>query len=63
LTVILSHECLFGCRVYSVEIHGDGRVIYDGHAFVAVCGEQTKQIPQKKIRELYQAFHDANFFR
>src|SRR5579862_6897996 len=48
---------------YSVEIHGDGTVLYDGYLFaVAVPGKHRCTAPRKSVRELVRQFRDADFF-
>jgi hypothetical protein len=63
LVIHMERTICFGtCPVYSVTIYGDGTVEYLGERFVAVEGEQTAQISEEQVRELVQAFYDADFF-
>jgi hypothetical protein len=54
--------CEGTCPDYSVEITGDGRVIYVGNGFVAVLGERNATIPVDRVRALYQKFREVEFF-
>lgn len=54
--------CLGTCPSYSVEISGDGSVVYQGRACVAETGERRAQIPANEVRDLFAKFQDADFF-
>jgi len=54
--------CLGVCSSYTVEVHGDGMVLYDGGSFVAVTGKHRCSISQEKVRELVKMFRDADYF-
>lgn len=54
--------CLGTCPSYTVEIRGDGMVLYDGGGFVAVAGKHRCSISQEKVRELVKMFRDADYF-
>jgi hypothetical protein len=54
--------CLGKCPVYSVEVHGDGTVQYNGKMFVHDEGAHTAKISQAAVHELFQKFEDAKFF-
>lgn len=54
--------CFGACPEYSVEVHGDGRVIYEGRRFVRVEGRQEAQIDRAAVEDLLNAFYDAHFF-
>lgn len=54
--------CFGTCPVYSVTIHGNGEVVYQGERFVAVTGEQRRQIPEEKVRELLAKIEEVGFF-
>lgn len=54
--------CFGACPTYTVEITGDGSVIYDGHNFVGVTGQRTDHIPTQKVRALFELFRRADFF-
>jgi hypothetical protein len=54
--------CLGTCPSYSVEISGDGGVVYQGRACVAQAGERRAQIPASEVRDLFAKFRDVDFF-
>ena len=54
--------CLGTCPVYSLEIFGNGTVIYNGERFVNVTGQQISNIPQEKVRKLVEEFYKINYF-
>jgi hypothetical protein len=63
LRITLSRSLCFGtCPDYSVEIHGDGSVIYTGNRFVAVTGVQKSRISMDAVRELVNLFRQADYF-
>lgn len=63
LRITLSRTLCYGtCPDYSVEIHGDGTVIYTGNRFVAVTGVQKSRISMDAVRELVDLFHKADYF-
>jgi len=55
-------QCLGSCPDYSVEIHGDGTIIYEGKAYVVIPGRHTARIAPAAVRQLFQKFKSANFF-
>lgn len=63
LNISLQRTMCFGsCPAYSVEIHGDGSVVYDGQTFVAVSGVHKTKISEDAVRQLFAAFQKADFF-
>ena len=54
--------CLGSCPAYSVEISGDGSVVYNGSYCVAEKGERRASISQAEVVELVQKFRDADYF-
>ena len=54
--------CKEKCPVYSVEIHGDGTVIYQGHDFVRVKKKVVYKIPLDFVKSLIAEFYKADFF-
>jgi hypothetical protein len=54
--------CYGWCPAYSVEIGGDGSVSWFGTRFVDAKGSRSSQVPQEKVRALYDAFVKADFF-
>jgi hypothetical protein len=65
-TVVIRLErgpCMGGCPIYSIEIHGDGSVAYEGVNFVDVTGRQTGQVPVEDVRALVARLEAARFTR
>jgi len=56
-------ECYGTCPAYSVEIHGDGSIDYEGNAYVANKGRQRAQIAPDALVALAARFDKAGFFR
>ena len=62
-TITMERTACFGtCPVYKLIISGDGKVVYQGNAYVKTSGVQTYAIPVSKVTELVNAFKQANFF-
>ena len=62
VTITLERTACYGtCPVYKLTITGDGTVVYDGRDFVEVKGEQTSSISPAQVRDLVDAFEQANF--
>ena len=63
LEITLTRGVCFGaCPDYSVTIHGDGRVDYDGRRFVAETGHRETRIQESAVRALFAKFMAAKFF-
>jgi hypothetical protein len=63
LVITLERTVCFGaCPAYHLTIYRDGRVVYEGKAFVAVEGTQTTQISAEQVAELVMAFETAGYF-
>jgi hypothetical protein len=63
VTITLSRTGCFGaCPAYSVDILGNGSVVYDGKAYVAVKGVHNATISHESLAELVDAFRKADFF-
>jgi hypothetical protein len=63
LRIKLSRSSCYGtCPDYSVEIRGDGSIIYTGKHYVAVKGTQRGQISMDALRELVDAFRAADYY-
>lgn len=63
VTIRLERGPCFGtCPAYAVEIHGDGRVIYTGEAYVAVDGVRRERIAVEAVDALVARFREADFF-
>jgi ankyrin repeat protein len=54
--------CYGTCPAYSVEIHGDGTVLYKGDAYVVVTGEHRDQLSPEQVTEILDAFRKADYF-
>lgn len=54
--------CYGTCPVYSVEIHGDGTVIWNGERYVKAMGVRRYRIPVAKVRALAARFRAARFY-
>jgi ankyrin repeat protein len=63
LRMSLSRTGCFGtCPSYSVEIHGNGDVIYHGNGCVLIMGEHHASIPRGAVTNLLQAFRNTDYF-
>lgn len=51
------------CPAYSIEIHGDGSVIYRGESYVVVTGEHRDHLSQEQVPEILDAFRKADYFQ
>jgi hypothetical protein len=54
--------CFGACPIYSVTIHGNGRVDYEGERFVKVTGKRSHRISKKSMRELVDEFYRIGYF-
>jgi len=48
--------------IYTLTIHGDGTVVYEGKDFVKTKGREESIISQEKIEELILEFNRADYF-
>lgn len=63
LVITLERGICFGtCPIYSVEIHGDGSVLYKGVDCVAAVGERRSRVSVGDVHKLVDDFRAANFF-
>lgn len=63
LTIQLERSACYGtCPAYSVTIHGDGRVEYNGKSNVKETGTHEGQITIDKVRALALEFAKAKFW-
>ncbi len=61
--MVLSRSGCFGsCPIYSVEIHGDGTVLYVGTGFVAITGSHRASISSDAVSKIIEAFRAADYF-
>ncbi|HKI07678.1 MAG TPA: DUF6438 domain-containing protein [Nitrososphaeraceae archaeon] len=54
--------CMGTCPVYSLDIFGNGIVVYNGERFVNVTGKQVSGILDDKVRELVKEFYAIGYF-
>jgi hypothetical protein len=54
--------CMGTCPVYSLEIFGNGTLVYSGERFVNVTGKQISSISEDKVKELVEEFYNINYF-
>jgi len=63
LRITLHRGACYGkCATYEIEIHGDGTVLYEGKANVAIKGTQTGKISHASLVELVDVFRKADYF-
>ncbi len=63
LRISLQRTACFGrCPSYTVEISGDGTVAWNGQANVTTLGARAGYVPVAKVKALYRAFQQAQFF-
>lgn len=54
-------QCFGKCPVYSLEIYGDGTVIFDGEKNVKALGRRSSSIPRSQVHEIVSKFDDSGF--
>src|ERR1044072_6192526 len=63
VSITLIHlGCGGECPAFSIEIRGDGTVIYNGEKGVKVTGRREHKITKEKVSELVREFYRVNFF-
>jgi uncharacterized protein DUF6438 len=63
LEITLSRtECFGRCPIYSVTIHGDGRVDWHGQKYVAAQGERHTSITRSQLAALAATIDRIGFF-
>lgn len=63
VTIQLERRACYGvCPAYSITIHGDGRVEYEGKNHVKTKGTQQGQIEKNQIRALVSEFAKTKFW-
>jgi ankyrin repeat protein len=61
--IVLSRTACYGmCPSYRVEVHGDGAVLYEGNAFVAITGAHRASVSGDAVSEMVDAFRAADYF-
>ena len=54
--------CYGTCPIYSVSIHGDGTVVFEGKRYVSHLGPAEGQVTTDEVVELVNKFLAAHFF-
>jgi ankyrin repeat protein len=54
--------CFGSCPAYSIEVRGDGTVVYEGGQFAAVEGHHHALISKDAVAALLNAFRGADYF-
>lgn len=54
--------CFGTCPSYTVEVRGDGSVLYEGHGYVAFTGTHRGLVPQSNVIELVKLFEKADYY-
>jgi ankyrin repeat protein len=63
VVMTLSRSGCYGtCPAYSLEIRGDGTLIYEGKSFVVVTGEHRGHLSEEQVEVLVGAFRKADYF-
>ena len=63
ITITLKRSPCFGtCPYYSLNIFGNGTVLYNGYKFVNITGPRISNISENIVSELVREFHDINYF-
>ncbi len=61
--ITLERTVCFGkCPAYTLQIEGNGKVSYNGGAYVQVRGPQTSQIEPKAVQALVDEFFKIDYF-
>ena len=60
--VLWRMPCLEDCPVYSIDIAGDGHVIYRGNDFVNVLGEHRYEIPRQDVAHLIDQLRSSDLW-
>lgn len=63
LRIRLERTACYGtCPSYTVEVDGDGSVLYDGKSHVVVTGAHRAHVSKDDVEQLVQAFQKADYF-
>lgn len=54
--------CYGRCPAYNLKIEGNGKVSYDGRAYVQVMGNQTSQITPEAVKDLVDEFFKIDYY-
>ena len=55
-------SCFGDCPAYSVEVRGDGDIVYRGERSVLITGEHHARISRQEVAKLLDAFRNADYF-
>ena len=55
-------KCYGTCPVYKVEIHGNGKLIYEGINYVKLEGQVTAELTKEQLHELISEINKAKYF-
>lgn len=60
--ITLERTACYGfCPVYSLTVHGDGTVLYEGEDFVETVGKAENVISRKKVEQLISEFEKTDY--
>lgn len=54
--------CPGACPDYSLFIHGNGKIVYEGRHYVAAKGKHEGQISRAKVKQLPDEFYRIEYF-
>lgn len=54
--------CPGACPDYSLVIHGDGKVEYEGRHYVAIKGRRQRWVSVAQVKEMIKEFYRINYF-
>jgi hypothetical protein len=54
--------CFGACPDYSLFIHGNGKIVYEGRQYVAAKGRHETRISQVHLRQIFDEFNRIGFF-
>jgi hypothetical protein len=61
--IVMERTPCFGrCPVYSVELDGTGRVLFEGKGFVEQTGRHEAQVPARDVQDLARRMETAGWF-
>lgn len=63
LRMTLARTGCFGtCPSYSIEVHGDGTVLYESNGYTAIHGNHRGKVSKEAVAQMLDAFQRANYF-
>lgn len=54
--------CPGACPDYSLFIHGDGKIVYEGRHYVAAKARHEGQISRAQVKQLFDEFYRIGYF-